>query len=166
MARIPLDPDEKVLFLVRKHWFMFFLEALAVVIAALAPAIFYPALFTKTSILFFYALWLLLMWITFFVRWTDYYLDVWIVTDKKIIDAQLIRLFNRRVVSARLDRIQDITVTIKGIFPMFLGYGDLHIQTAGEAEDIVIQYASRPENIKEKILRIHNRAAEERLYRL
>lgn len=166
MAHIPLDPDEKVLFLVRKHWFMFLLEVLVIILAALAPAVFYPSLFTQSSTLFFYTLWLLIMWITFFVRWTDYYLDVWIITDKKIIDAQLIRLFNRRVVSARLDRIQDVTVSIKGIFPMLLGYGNLHIQTAGDSEDIIIEYASRPEHIKEKILKVHNRAAEERLYRL
>src|SRR4051812_13563592 len=98
-----LDSDEHVILEVRKHWIVFFGYAATLFFGALLPStvytiikIFLPGFFeaiqlpgnTYAMLLFFYILWLLFLWISFFLEWTKYYLDVWYVTEKRIIDVE------------------------------------------------------------------------------
>ncbi len=106
--------------------------------------------------LYFYLLWLTFIWILFFLAWTDHYLDVWIITDRRIIDIEQRGIFNREVSNLRLDRIQDITVSVKGFLPTLLSFGDLHVQTAGHKVEIIFRNAINPYHAKEIINRLHD----------
>ncbi len=66
--------------------------------------------------------------------WTHYYLDLWVITDRRIIVIDQIHFFNRKVSSFRLERLQDIKVRISGILPTLLNYGTIRAQTASAAE--------------------------------
>ena len=98
--------------------------------------------------LFVYTLWILLLWMFVFVEWTDYYLDVWYVTNKRIVDVEQKGVFYREVSSLHYGKIQDITVETRGIIPTFLGFGDIHVQTAGEDREIILKMAARPDDVK------------------
>ena len=96
---VHLETGEEIIAEVRKHWFIFLLEGLASLAAALGPLIIIPICFNFAGtelnsrsfyiLAFFYSTWLALVWIYFFVSWTDYYLDVWLLTNEKIIDILL-----------------------------------------------------------------------------
>ena len=88
--------------------------------------------------------------------WTLYYLDVWIITDKRIIDIEQKGIFNREISTFRTDNIQDVTIEIRGIIGTFLKFGDIHIETASENNSFVIREALNPERVKEVILKQHN----------
>ncbi len=85
-------------------------------------------------------------------------MDVWIVTDQRIIDIEQLNLFNRVVSEFRLDRVQDITIKVNGLIATLLGFGDIHVQTAGEMEKFLIKNAPKPYEVKDRIIKEHDRA--------
>jgi len=166
-----LDPGEHVILEVRKHWFIFFAYGAFLVIVAILPPIFYEAIVRLlklniniagegnfTALLFFlYMMWLLVLWMAFFAKWTNYYLDVWYITEKRIIDVNQKTLFHREISSLRFDKIQDITVEVRGLLATFLNYGDIHVQTAAESSaDFLLVKASNPEGVRKLIFTQHN----------
>lgn len=170
---ILLDPGEHVLLEVRKHWFVFVAQGIFHLFAAFVPFFAYefivkrlpyriPDAFNPTGLsLFFYSLWLLSLWISFFVQWTNYYLDVWYVTEKRIIDVEQKALFNRSVASLRFEKIQDISIDVRGFISTFLNIGDIRVQTAAEdSGDFFMRKAASPDNIRNIIFAQHNVASE------
>lgn len=147
--RVQLEPGEAVLQVVRKHWFIITIELLSVLAMIIVPfAIiisynFLPSTLTLADIslsdytgyiVFGFACWMLFSLLTGFTIWTHYYLDLWVITDRRIILVDQISFFNRNVSIFRLERLQDIEFKINGIIPTLLNYGTLQAQTAGAHE--------------------------------
>jgi membrane protein YdbS with pleckstrin-like domain len=160
-----LEDGEHIETIIRKHWLPFGLQAFVLLVVALAPLIALMVMPADTfneltvymsspslTIVFVFSLWLLVIWMLLFICWTNYYLDVWVVTSERIIDIDQQTLFHREVISARLEKIQDVHVEVGGILPTFFGYGKLILYTAGEDTNIIIENASRPYVAKEKLL--------------
>lgn len=162
---IELQENERVIKAVRQHWLIFVLEVLFLAALALLPALQFIlpgvaetmgiSLTLGSSALFLTATWLFFVWVTFFVVWTNYYLDTWIVTDKRVIDIEQKGLFNRSVSECHLDRVQDVTTEVKGFLPTLLKYGDVIIQTAGEQGRFVMRNVPDPYGIKDAIVQAH-----------
>jgi len=164
---ISFEPNEEVVFAVRKHWFVLIGET-AFLIFMIAVPFAAHGIFAKTGLsvvfaemfgntnalsLVFTSLWFLLVWVIFFVVWTDYYLDILILTNTRIIDIEQKGLFSREVSTFRLDRIQDISVDVHGIIPTLLNFGDVHIQTAGEGREFIAKGVPKPNKVRDDILR-------------
>ncbi len=66
--------------------------------------------------------------------WTNYYLDLWIITDRRIVVVEQLSFFNRNISMFRIERLQDIEVRTTGLLQTFLNYGTLAAQTAGHFE--------------------------------
>jgi len=171
---INLHKDEHVLHVARKHWFILFGQALFIAFLFVIPFILYIILQSLPTInvlslpgnpvYLFGALsgvWFLFLWILFFVIWTNYYLDILILTNKRIVSIDQKGLFSREVSNFRLDRIQDITVEVHGIIATFLKFGTIHIQTAGEDREFIMKGAPNPYKIKELVLKEHSRTVEQ-----
>lgn len=94
-----------------------------------------------------------LFWIALFVVLTDFYLDIWIVTDKRVIAIEQKGFFSRTVSEFELSKIQDITVAVHGIIPTLLRYGDLTVRTASEHENFVFRQVPQPNEVKDELLR-------------
>lgn len=147
--KIELESDEKVITMVRKHWFLITVELLVIILFGLVPVFGFmlvqlvpvPAalasfIVTGTPVIIFsLAAWLLLTTIAAATSWTGYYLDLWILTDRRIIVIDQITYFNRKVSNFRLERLQDINVSISGLIPTLLNYGVIRAQTASASEN-------------------------------
>jgi hypothetical protein len=146
--KISLEKNEEVLMMVRKHWFVIVMELLAVAFVAALPffllglfavygeAVTAIAAITVSSslITFGLAAWLLVCTLSAFTIWTHYYLDLWIITDRRIISVDQVHFFNRTVAVFRLERLQDIELRVNGILATFLNFGTIAAQTAGAHE--------------------------------
>ncbi len=146
--KIELEPDEQVLRTVRKHWFVITVEMLSIILVGLLPVIGCIVLLSlpfnlevitlfeqnMPIIVFLLSTWLLLSAMATVMSWTHYFLDLWIITDRRIIVIEQLSFFNRKVSNFRLERMQDIKVTISGIIPTLLNYGTIRAQTASAAE--------------------------------
>jgi len=151
--------EETVLALLYRHWFVLLTQAIFFGIMALAPFVLYRigATFISLGIGYWFlvSLYFLFWWQSLFYRLTFYVLDVWVVTDHRIIDSEQHGFFQRTVSELNLNKIQDITVKISGITPTFLDYGDLEIQTAGTAERFIFKQIPHPNQVREMIMQAH-----------
>ncbi|MBP6881395.1 MAG: PH domain-containing protein [Candidatus Pacebacteria bacterium] len=149
LEKIELEPEEIVLKTVRKHWFVIVTELFAILVMLLIPFffLFVLALFSEkllafdisiahytTLLVFAVATWSVITIMAGFTIWTHYYLDLWIITDRRIILVDQIGFFNRNVSIFRLERLQDIEFYISGLIPTMLNFGTLKAQTAGAHE--------------------------------
>ncbi len=146
--KIALEPEEKVITTVRKHWFVIMLDLFSIIFIGLLPVIGCIIILSTSfntdiveifatqfpTILFFLGAWLLLTTMAAVLSWTNYYLDLWVITDRRIIVIEQIAFFNRKVSNFRLERMQDIKVSVNGIIPTLLNYGTLRAQTASASE--------------------------------
>ncbi len=168
-----LDSDEHVILEIRKHWIVFVGFAISLLLLAVLPCllfvlaeIFLPKFLSAFSslenlpaiFLFFYSLWLLFLWISFFIQWTKYHLDVWYVTEKRIIDINQRRIFDREISNLPFDKIQDVTVDIHGLIPTMLNFGNVEVETASKEDegDFVMRTVSNPDRIRQVIFDRHN----------
>lgn len=152
-------PGEHVVLFLRRHWidvlrvFMFttfliiiplFVGGALVFVDApvLSHAVFGPILL---SLLGAYLLIVLIVTIT---EITDYWLDVWIVTNERIINSEQHGLFNRVVSEVHLNQIQDITSEQRGLIGTFLTFGNVYAQTAAERERFTFKNIDNPDTVK------------------
>ena len=106
------------------------------------------------------SLWLLFIWIIFFIIWTNYYLDILIITNKRIIDVNQKRLFNREISVSQLKHIEDVTTETVGIIATLLNFGNMQIQTAGEKREFIVKNIPNPSNVRRQIMKAHEAATE------
>lgn len=167
-----LEPDEDVIIEVRKHWIVFAGYALVLLVVAVFPLVIFVLLkmFTPQILhasmpinilalfLFLYSLWLLFLWISFFVHWTTYYLDVWYVTEKRIIIIDQKSLFHREVSNLTFDKIQDVTLDVNGFISTMLKFSDVRVQTASEDnKEFIMTTVRHPEEVREIIFSHQNK---------
>ncbi len=160
-------PGEEILMVVHRHWFDILSQFFIIFIMLLmffGGFIFVPAFFPffKESFgvnLFFFLqnTFLIFTWMLFFLIWIDYYFDVWIVTNERIVNIEQKGLFSREVSELELENIQDITVDVLGIIPTFLNYGELFVQTAAEKERFVFHNVPDPYTIKDSIMNLQKK---------
>ena len=96
----------------------------------------------------------LFIWLFFFHAFVDYYLDIWIVTDRRIVNIEQKGLFAREVSEQKLFRIQDVTSELKGIIPTFLNFGTVYIQTAAEEPRFVFKQIPDPGRVAQTIIKL------------
>ncbi len=170
-----LDTDEHVILEVRKHWIVFLGQAIGLLFSSFLPFIiltaidiFVPQMPTiavpgnpSALFLFLYSLWLLANWISFFVNWTKYYLDVWYVTEKRIIIIDQKKIFDREVSNIRFDKVQDVTVVVNGFLPTLLGFGNVKVQTASEdSTEFSMTTVRHPQQVRKVIFGHHNQVGD------
>jgi uncharacterized membrane protein YdbT with pleckstrin-like domain len=161
---IEIDPQEKIIRVVRKHWFVLLSQGFFYLLMLIAPFVILAIMLELPVLegfsfegpafllgLFAASLWLLLLWNAVFLTLTDYLLDVLVITDRRIFQIEQHGLFRRESSTFRIDRIQDVTVEVKGVIATFLDFGDIHIHTAGEGHDFVGKMMAAPYSVKKQI---------------
>ena len=147
--RTELQPGETVALIVRKHW-----------LVLVKPALFFMAVLLylpvrHVRILGFEALlnYLLpygavLSGALFLYRYLDRRVNIWAVTDRRLIDEW--GILTHKSKENPLDKINDIVVeqTIPG---RLFGYGSISVQTAAKAGETIIEFVERPEELKQTI---------------
>ena len=157
-----LKETEKILLVAHKHWFAFFRVALFyLLLLILFPLLLlfsplvarhFPFEISESFLHFLGALYVLKILFVLFLSWVDYFLDMWVISNERIIDVEQRGLFNREMSEIPLARVQDITMEIKGVIRTFLQFGTIRIQTAGERE-FIIEDIPHLSEVKELILR-------------
>lgn len=159
---------ETILLLLHRHWFDILKQMLVVffmIIALLASLITLPSYFPIITeipnynriFFFFESTFAMLIWMVFFIIWIDYYLDVWIITNSRVVNIEQKGLFSRQISELELENIQDITTEVKGMIPTFLNYGQVFIQTAAEKERFIFRNIPDPYHTKDVLMALQER---------
>ncbi|EKE12632.1 MAG: hypothetical protein ACD_13C00149G0014 [uncultured bacterium] len=78
-----------------------------------------------------------------------WYFNVFFITTRRVIDVDFYNLIDRRVSDAEIDKIQDVSYTTSGPIGTALNFGDISIQTSGEARELSFARVPRPEKVTE-----------------
>lgn len=140
---LPIPKEyEKIALILKRDWVTFVPSvALFAVLAAIPPLGYFflgrfePELLNTRWLSLIFILggsaWYLFALLLFFTMFTDFFLDVWIVTNERVIAIVQKGLFHRTVSQARLYQVQDVRTVVKGPIQLLFSYGDLHVETAG-----------------------------------
>lgn len=120
---------------------------------ALFPTIIYSTIGFPIIVLF-GSSYYLSNYLFFYVQFIDYYLDVWIITNDRIVDIEQHGLFTKTITELDLFRIQDVTVEINGIFPTLFDYGNLTVQTASSNTHIIFYNIAHPNEIRRELIHL------------
>ncbi|MBI3103508.1 PH domain-containing protein [Candidatus Daviesbacteria bacterium] len=155
------DTDEKILLLLRAHpitnlrWIMpaillffapFFIQEIFLLLNLDLSKV--PETF---AIVFLIINYLLVLTIVFegFLYW---YFNVYIVTDKNIVDVDFHSILFKNIDVAPLRNIEDTSSSMGGILHAVFHYGDVFIQTAGASRNIDFISVPRPHHVADFIL--------------
>ncbi len=167
---INLLEGEKIIIEKRRHWIVILYQSFGLIAAIVIPlfiifsfsaaepiqALLFGSVKSIAGLFFILISWKFCIFTIFFIIWTNYYLDVIVVTDKRLIDIEQIGLFARDQVSVPIKNIQDIKIEIIGFLPSLFRFGHIHVQTAGQAKELLIKNLPDPTKIKDIISNLIN----------
>ncbi len=145
------ESKEEIILLLRRHiitnvaWiltavFMFFVPFFLRFIPVLD---FLPFRFQFIIVL----MWYLIILAFIFEKFLSWYFNVFIVTDERIIDVDFLSLVYKEITESKIDRIQDVTLTMGGICCSIFNYGTVYIQTAGDVPKIEFEQVPKPQKV-------------------
>lgn len=158
-------PNERVVFLIRRHWSLIIKQVVRLILAHLILVAVYAFLFYLLDwslpsdgpiyilLVITVSAYLLGAWLLYLYEFVDYHLDIWILTDRRIISIEQSGLFKRTISELDLAKVQDVTSECKGKTQTFLNYGYVHIQTAAETQRFVFEQVPNPSNVARLIIR-------------
>ncbi len=162
---------EKVYLLLRRHWFTYAIFILITVLMAVPLVVLLVYWFIDSGVfdgiisnlliigVSVYSLFIIGLLLYGFI---DYYLDVYIVTNQRIVDIKQNGFFKREIAELHLHQVQDVSARVKGAFPTLLHYGDIHVQTAGEKENFYFKAIPHPYRVSKLIVNLHESHVEQR----
>jgi len=156
------DADETILLLLRAHPITNLKWIIPAILLFLLP-FFIPRLISFINIidtsnipqsfmmLFLIINYLLVLIIVFegFLYW---YFNVYIVTDKNIVDVDFHSILFKNIDVAPLRNIEDTSSSMGGILSSIFNYGNVFIQTAGAGKNIDFHSVPRPHHVADFIL--------------
>ncbi len=156
---------EHVIYVLRHHWITFvptifmFLVLLSVpfllrlLFHSLFPTLFNGPILHPLTILA-VSIYYLSIYLFFFAQFIEFYLDLTIVSNDRVIDVEQRGLFSRTISELDLFRIQDVTSDIHGVFPTLLNYGDVTIKTASTNVNLIAHAIPHPNKIREDLIQL------------
>lgn len=155
--------QEEPVLVFRQHPVLFLKGALLFVILALLPAIFpfvapemitvindTPALATLSLLIIaLYELTVLILGFTHFFNW---YFDIWVITQERIIDVDQEGVFSKKIGELEMFRVQDVVAEQKGVLATLFHFGKIKVETAGAKEDFSFEGISQPYDMAKQIL--------------
>jgi membrane protein YdbS with pleckstrin-like domain len=154
--------DEKVILEIRRHPITLVPSIILFFFALLLPPILWivSANFLKIQIIWsplynlLISTYYIVIIVYFYVYTMDFYLDVLILTNDRLIDVDQHSLFSRRIAEMDLYQVQDVSTDIKGILATAFNFGTVHIQNASLQTKFTISQAKDPDKLREMILEL------------
>ena len=154
--------SETIMAVIHRHWFDIVTHFILVILfTGLIIASFFALPFfsptggiltNQSFVLFLQNTFLLFLWMYSFLIWIDYYFDVWIITNERVINIEQKGLFVRTVSELKFSRIQDVTSEVRGMLPTILNFGDVKVQTASEEDFFLFRQVPDPYHVKDVIM--------------
>ena len=145
---------EEVLMVVKRHWIVYVMLFIY----------FFSGVIVTFMIFFFFwlntwwymlniILWLILS-IILYIEWLNHELDMYVVTNNRVIGLEQIAFLNRAVTECNLWQIQEVNSKAKWLFANIFNYWTLSIQTAGSKTTLKMEFCPDVMQTSRKVLNI------------
>lgn len=105
-----------------------------------------------TGIILFASLYIMSIGLFFYSYFVTFYLDMWVITNDRLVDVRQVSLFSRTIAEVDLYQIQDVTSEVNGVFASIFDYGNVYLQTAGPVPRFVLYNVPNPHRLRQIIL--------------
>jgi hypothetical protein len=154
----PLQDNEDVLLVVRRHWVFLWPRTIFLALVALLPPLAVSLLLAwadaydgiVAKVFWVVAGLYILYWaVRAFFNWYRFHNDIWVITNQRIVDSVKKHPFNLELSTADLVNIQDMTVS-KGMFGSMLNFGNIVCETAsaGGEKEFHLSGIPRPQDVQ------------------
>ena len=148
---IDQEPEENVILFLRGHLITNLGWILVGILMIIAPLMlerfplldFLPIRFQVVAILGWYLITMAYM----FEKFLSWFFNVNIITDRRVVDVDFTNLIYREITDANLNKIQDVTVSMGGVFRSMFNFGTILVQTAGEKNFIEFVDIPKPDTV-------------------
>ncbi len=148
-----LKAEEMVVLIVRRYLLVFTGSMVGAALFVLVPFFFLVPLFRLGWIgVGIFSLGLLIGVILSIRIVIMYVFNAFVITEDRIIDIDQGGLFDRTVSETTYDKIQDVSVRVRGIMQTVFHYGSVIIQTAGTQANIELHGVKDPEHVQQTII--------------
>ncbi|KKS16985.1 MAG: hypothetical protein UU77_C0006G0003 [candidate division WWE3 bacterium GW2011_GWC1_41_7] len=151
------DTDEEILYIFRASFVMNLGWMLIALFMLLAPIVFtiflvflsanISGLLSPSLIFLTNAFWYVFVLGFIFERFIHWFFNVYIITNKRIVDMDYYHMLNLRVSEATLQNIEDVTYQQQGAFESLFNLGHIYIQTAAERREFEFNNVSNPAKV-------------------
>ncbi|MFH1366601.1 MAG: PH domain-containing protein [Patescibacteria group bacterium] len=86
-----------------------------------------------------------------FRTWVIWSRNVFIITNRRVIDVDQHGFFSKTVSECNYEKIQDVSYTIKGVIATIFKFGSINIQTAGNVANLELNFLKNPARVQEMI---------------
>ena len=149
-----MRPWEEVLMVVKRHWIVYVMLFIY----------FFSGVIVTFMIFFFFwlntwwymlniILWLILS-IILYIEWLNHELDMYVVTNNRVIGLEQIAFLNRAVTECNLWQIQEVNSKAKWLLANIFNYWTLSIQTAGSKTTLKMEFCPDVMQTSRKILNV------------
>jgi len=145
------EENEKIYLAARPHWVTNLSWVIIFILMLFVPLFFgyfsflnfFPIQYRFSAVLF----WYLITFISAFEKFLSWYFDLYLVTNKRVVDIDFKNMLNKHFGQADLGDIQDVSSSVKGILGTFFNFGDVLVQTASEINQINFEKVPNPAKI-------------------
>ena len=103
-------------------------------------------------------MWVVIFWMMYsiflYIQWLDHELDMYVITNNRIIWVEQISFLNRKVSECNLWQVQEVGSHTKGLLANLLNYWTVKIQTAWNATNFAMSYSPKALENSRSILNI------------
>lgn len=145
------DTEERIVLFVRKHMITNAGWVFASIVLIIMPFFlryvpfidFFPERFHLITI----AGWYVFVLGYILENYLTWFFNVNIFTDERVIDIDFYSLLSKKISSAQIDRIEDVTNSVNGFLGSILDYGTIDIQTAAKERELRFEQIPQPEKV-------------------
>lgn len=145
------EDQEKVVLFLRQHPVVNIGWIIIAVLMILAPSFlrvfpilaFLPNNFQFIAVL----LWYLITFAFILEKFLSWYFNIFIVTDRRVVDIDFHNLIYKEVSDADVDKVEDVTYSMGGVVRAIFNYGDVLIQTAAEKRQFKFEAVPNPDRV-------------------
>ena len=147
-----MSPWEEVEFVLRRHWIMYFYLFIRFLIAILISSV--ALMVNNVLIHIFLIIFWMWFWIYIYIAWLNHELDLFVITNNRIVWVEQIAFLNRIVSECNLWQVQEVNSQTKWILSNILNYWLITIQTAWNTSNFEMDWAPNAMRSSRKILNI------------
>lgn len=160
------EDTEKVILFLRQHFIVNVPWILGTILLVIAPTVIFPRLFHALSLNMafptsYYVVGTMFWYLATFgfalASFIGWFFNIYIVTNERIVDIDFFYLLYKKFSEAELTKIQDINYTSGGLLAAVFNFGNVVVETAGEAPNIDFELIPFPEKVVETIRELTER---------
>lgn len=155
------EQDEYIELFLRRHWVTNISWVLTATLGFILPIV----LLTQGWVLEFLVVWkvpngvlasMIILWYLFVLAYTisrflHWYFNIYIITNKHLVDVDFDNLLSRHKTEVRLDDVQSVRSRLKGVLGPLFNFGDVSIETAADKLHLDFAEVPKPDFVTERI---------------